>query len=75
QRQRVALARALATDPDVLVLLDPTTAVDSVTEATVAERIATARKGKTTIVFTSAPALTAVATSVLSLDTELEAVR
>jgi ABC-type multidrug transport system fused ATPase/permease subunit len=68
QRQRVSLARALAADPDILVLLDPTTAVDSVTEATVADRIATARAGKTTIVFTSSPALLAAASSVWRID-------
>ncbi|WP_305093912.1 ABC transporter ATP-binding protein [Prescottella sp. R16] len=67
QRQRVCLARALAADPDILVLLDPTTAVDSVTEATVAERIATARAGRTTVVFTSSPALTAAASTVLTI--------
>ncbi|MCK0089314.1 ABC transporter ATP-binding protein/permease [Rhodococcus sp. F64268] len=64
QRQRVSLARALAANPDILVLLDPTTAVDSVTEATVAGRIAAARAGKTTVVFTSSPALLAAASSV-----------
>src|SRR5699024_6268793 len=32
QRQRLALARALYADPEVLVLSDPTSAVDSVTE-------------------------------------------
>ena len=39
QRQRVALARALAADPPVLVLHDPTTAVDAVTEARIAAGI------------------------------------
>lgn len=68
QRQRVSLARALAANPDILVLLDPTTAVDSVTEATVAGRIAAARAGKTTIVFTSSPALLAAASSVWRID-------
>lgn len=56
QRQRVALARALAADSSVLVLIDPTTAVDSVTEANVAERLAQARAGNLTLVFTDAPA-------------------
>ncbi|WP_072807266.1 ABC transporter ATP-binding protein [Rhodococcoides yunnanense] len=72
QRQRVALARAIAADPQVLVLLDPTTAVDSVTEALVAERLVRAREGRTTVVFTSSPALLAAASSVVTLDIELE---
>ncbi|MGH8880647.1 MAG: ABC transporter transmembrane domain-containing protein, partial [Stackebrandtia sp.] len=42
QRQRVALARALAQPAPLLVLHDPTTAVDSVTEAGIAEGIPTA---------------------------------
>lgn len=65
QRQRVALARALAAPADVLVLVDPTTAVDSVTEATIAERLPEVRRGHTTIVFTRSPALTAAADDVL----------
>lgn len=75
QRQRVGLARALAADPAVLVLLEPTSAVDSVTEATVAQRIRQARQGRTTIVFTSAPALKAVSSDVLTPTSQLEGVR
>jgi putative ABC transport system ATP-binding protein len=59
QHQRIALARALAADPPVLVLHDPTTAVDAVTEAEIAERIRTLRLGRTTILVTSSPTLLA----------------
>lgn len=61
QRQRVALARAIAFDPEVLVLQDPTTAVDSVTEQNIAQQVAAHRAGKVTIVFSEAPAWSAVA--------------
>ncbi len=61
QRQRVALARALAADAEVLVLHDPTTAVDSVTEARISERVAASRRGRTTVIYTDAPAWKAVA--------------
>lgn len=60
QRQRVALARAIAADAEILILQDPTTAVDSVTEQTIAERVAAARADKPTIVYTNAPAWQAV---------------
>ena len=56
QRQRVALARALAHDPDLLVLHDPTTAVDAVTESRIAERMRHARRRRRTVVVTRAPA-------------------
>jgi ABC-type multidrug transport system fused ATPase/permease subunit len=57
QRQRIALARALATGAPVLVLHDPTTAVDSVTEQTIAKRLAGARTGRSTLLIASSPAL------------------
>ena len=55
QRQRVVLARALATDPPVLVLVDPTSAVDAHTEARIAERVTELRRGRTTVVCTVSP--------------------
>ncbi|TCK22561.1 ABC transporter ATP-binding protein [Pseudonocardia endophytica] len=60
QRQRIALARALAAEPPVLVLHDPTTAVDAVTESRIADGLAALRRDRTTIVITTSPALLAV---------------
>ncbi|MFE7853125.1 ABC transporter transmembrane domain-containing protein [Streptomyces sp. NPDC057403] len=57
QRQRLALARSLVTDPEVLVLDEPTSAVDSHTEARIAEGLRALRQGRTTVVFTSSPLL------------------
>ncbi|MFI2617216.1 ABC transporter ATP-binding protein [Streptomyces sp. NPDC018584] len=68
QRQRVALARALAADRPVLVLHDPTTAVDTVTESRIAARLRDARQGRTTLLITTSPALLAVTDRVIVLD-------
>ncbi|MER6132997.1 ABC transporter ATP-binding protein [Streptomyces sp. NPDC001815] len=57
QRQRLALARSLITAPGVLVLDEPTSAVDSHTEARIADGIRSLRQGRTTVVFTSSPLL------------------
>ena len=55
QRQRVVLARALAVDAEVLVLVEPTSAVDAHTETRIAERVAAHRRGRTTVVTTVSP--------------------
>ncbi|MGW0310936.1 ABC transporter ATP-binding protein [Streptomyces flavidovirens] len=68
QRQRVALARALAADHPVLVVHDPTTAVDTVTESRIAGRLRELRRGRTTLLVTTSPALLAVTDRVVVLD-------
>jgi ABC-type multidrug transport system fused ATPase/permease subunit len=57
QRQRVRLARALLADPEVLLAAEPTSAVDAHTEAVIADRLAAARSGRTTLVTTTSPLL------------------
>ncbi|MFD4599963.1 ABC transporter ATP-binding protein [Streptomyces sp. NPDC058464] len=68
QRQRVLLARALRAGRPVLVVHDPTTAVDAVTEARIAEGLREFRQGRTTVVVTNSPALLAVTDRVVLLD-------
>lgn len=55
QRQRLVLVRALTSDPEVLVLIEPTSAVDAHTEARIAARLRDHRAGRTTVVTTSSP--------------------
>ncbi|MGD8561578.1 MAG: ABC transporter ATP-binding protein, partial [Desulfarculaceae bacterium] len=50
QRQRLTLARALLLDPEVLVLDDPLSAVDTETERRILKNLARLRKGRTTLV-------------------------
>ena len=67
QRQRLALARALLARPPILVLHDPTTAVDAVTEHSIAHGVRAFRRGLTTVVITSSPALLAATDRVVLL--------
>lgn len=57
QRQRLILVRALLADPAVLVLVEPTSAVDAHTEARIADRLREHRAGRSTVVMTSSPLL------------------
>ncbi|MFF0745410.1 ABC transporter ATP-binding protein [Streptomyces sp. NPDC004111] len=57
QRQRLRLVRALLADPEVLLLVEPTSALDAHTEATVAARLDTARAGRTTLLVSTSPLL------------------
>ncbi|WUS95767.1 ABC transporter ATP-binding protein/permease [Streptomyces sp. NBC_00708] len=68
QRQRLALARSLLTDPDTLVLDEPTSAVDSHTEARVAAGIKELRAHRTTVAFSSSPLLLDLADRVALVD-------
>lgn len=64
QRQRLALARALLIDPEILILVEPTSAVDAHTEAAIASNLRHARLGKTTLVISASPLLLAKADTV-----------
>ena len=55
QQQRLRLVRALVADPETLVLVEPTSAVDAHTEARIADRLIAARAGRTTVICTSSP--------------------
>ncbi|MFY1698941.1 MULTISPECIES: ABC transporter ATP-binding protein [unclassified Solwaraspora] len=67
QRQRVRLARALLVEPEVLILIEPTSAVDAHTEARIADRLRTARAGRTTVLVTTSPLLLAATDTVAYL--------
>ncbi|MGY4972940.1 ATP-binding cassette domain-containing protein, partial [Streptomyces nigrescens] len=57
QRQRLRLVRALLADPEVLLAVEPTSAVDAHTEAGIAARLHHARAGRTTVVTSTSPLL------------------
>ena len=68
QRQRVALARALLTEAPTLVLIEPTSALDSHTEARVAAQVHRARAGRTAVVVTASPLVLEACDEVVLLD-------
>jgi len=68
ERQRIAIARALVADPSVLVLDEPTAALDPASERKVAEELDRLMRGRTTIVITHRMALAASADRVLLVD-------
>jgi ABC-type multidrug transport system fused ATPase/permease subunit len=74
QRQRIVLAAALRADPEVLVLDEPTSAVDAHTEADIAGRLCSVRAGRTTVVLSTSPFLLEHADQVAFLDGHVRAV-
>ena len=50
QKQRISMARAVIKDPEILLLDDSVSAVDSSTEKAILKNINEGRKGKTTII-------------------------
>ncbi|BAU94901.1 ABC transporter ATPase [Corynebacterium suranareeae] len=66
QRQRIALARGIVASPPILVLVEPTTSVDAVTESQIATNLYSHRKGFLTVVITSSPVFHAVADRVIA---------
>jgi ABC-type bacteriocin/lantibiotic exporter with double-glycine peptidase domain len=67
QRQRLRLARAVYAAPEVLLAVEPTSAVDAPTEAIMASRLRAARNGRTTVVTTTSPLVLDVADVVVYL--------
>jgi ABC-type multidrug transport system fused ATPase/permease subunit len=57
QRQRLSLARAILTNAEILVLVEPTSAVDTHTEGRIAARLREIRHGQTTLLATTSPLL------------------
>ena len=67
QRQRVALARAILTKAPVLLLVEPTSAVDAHSERRIAANLARHRRGRTTVLASESPLVLDVADEVLFL--------
>ena len=68
QRQRLVLARALLADTEIVVLVEPTSAVDAHTEARIAASLREARAGRTTVIVTTSPLVLERADQVALLD-------
>ncbi|GAB3448401.1 ABC transporter ATP-binding protein [Actinophytocola sediminis] len=57
QRQRIRLVRALLADPEILILVEPTSAVDAHTEAAIAARLHDHRRHAATVIIGTSPLL------------------
>jgi ATP-binding cassette subfamily C protein CydCD len=70
ERQRVALARAFLRDAPLLLLDEPTAALDGATEAQVLDAVRRLAAGRTVVLVAHRPALLTLADRVVSLATE-----
>ena len=71
ERQRIAIARALLASADVLILDEPTAALDAAAERDILDGYMRAMRGRTTIVITHRAALAAAADRVFTLGEEI----
>ncbi len=68
QKQRISIARALVREPEILVLDDALSAVDTVTESGILNNLRKARKHKTTIIVASRISAVMQADEIIVLD-------
>ncbi len=68
QRQAVTIARTLLLDPDIVILDEPSSSMDTGVEAMLKIRLAAALKGKTLLLITHRPSLLSLVSRVVVLD-------
>jgi ABC-type multidrug transport system fused ATPase/permease subunit len=68
QRQRIGIARTLLRDPPILVLDEPTTALDAVTESDLISGLESLMRGRTTVLITHSATLARTADTIVVID-------